>query len=191
LVLYGLIFFLFLHNYYNLPRSLRKIQQAFYTLLEFSFFSYIIWNSIQNKRLRKIIIYSSIVFFCFHIIYFFVSKPQKLDSIPIGIETIIIFFLTFLYFQQFFKFNLDNNIYEYPSFWLIVGIIIYLGSSFFFNILANHISQEQSDKYWHYTYIPEILKNIFFGFVIWGVFFKNVENKKSPALSEIPNLDMI
>lgn len=191
MALYGLVFFCFLHYYYSFPKSFRKIQQALYTLLEFSFFSYIIWHSIQKKNLQKIVIYASTVFFCFHIIYFFTSKPQKLDSIPIGIETIIIFFLAFLYFQQFFKFNLSNNIYEYPSFWLIVGVLIYLGSSLFFNMLVNHISQEQFDRYWHYTYVPEILKNILFGFVIWGRFFKKVDVKKSQIPKNIPNLDMI
>ena len=191
LVLYGVIFFLFLHYYYSLPKSFRKFQQAIYTLLEFCFFSYIIWYSIRNKKLQRVVSISTILFICFHVSYFVISKPQKLDSIPIGVETIIILFLAFLYFQQFFKYNLNNNIYEYPSFWLVVGIIIYLGSSFFFNMLVNHISQEQFEKYWHYTYIPEILKNILFGFVIWGVFFKNIVMKDSKQVKEVPYLDMI
>jgi hypothetical protein len=40
--------------------------------------------------------------------------------------------------------------------------MLYLGSSFFIYILANHISQQQRDSFWIITYIAEILKNIFF-----------------------------
>jgi len=110
--------------------------------------------------------------------------------VPIGIETIFLFFFAFLYLQQYFKKSLSKNIYEYSSFWLVAGIIIYLGSSFFFNILANHVTQAQFDNYWHYTYIPEIFKNILFALVIFGYFFKT-ENSANLKSKDIPNLDMI
>lgn len=184
------MFFLFLHYYYDIPKDYRKIQQAAYTLLEFSFFTFIFWRVIENRRVRNIIAISSLIFITFHILYFLSSAEQKIDSVPIGIETIFLFFFAFLYLQQYFKKSLSKNIYEYSSFWLVAGIIIYLGSSFFFNILANHVTQAQFDNYWHYTYIPEIFKNILFALVIFGYFFKT-ENSANLKSKDIPNLDMI
>lgn len=191
LAVYGIVFFAFLTFYYDIPKSYRKLQQAVYTALEFSVFSFIIWHSVENKRIKNIIRSFSLAFIAFQIFYFIISKPQRyIDSVPIAVETILLFVFAFLYFQQYFKYNLSLNIYEYASFWLVVGILIYLGSSFFFNILANHVTDEQMDSYWHFTYIPEILKNILYAFVIAGLPFKQIGAAKTKKL-DIPNLDMI
>ena len=77
-----------------------------------------------------------------------------------------------------------------PNFYLVVGILIYLGATFFFNILANNVSKEQSDRYWHFTYIPEIIKNILFmlAVLIHSRFPSGNQPKKSES---VPYLDMI
>ena len=100
------------------------------------------------------------------------------DYAPRGLQGHFIY--VFLYFNQNFKYNLAENLYEYSSFWLIVGIIIYLGFGFFFNILANNLTKEEFDKYWHYTYLTEILKNILFALVVLGFFKeKKIKNRIS------------
>lgn len=115
-----------------------------------------------------------------------------MDSIPIGIETILILIFSFFFFQQFLKSNISRNVYEYPSFWLLVGLLIYLGCNFFFNILFNHISIEQIETYWHYTYIPEIIKNVIFAMVIFGYpTYENEIPEKKIKTPDIPNLDLI
>lgn len=190
IALYGLIFFFLLHYYSSVPRSFRKLHQSCYTLFEFLFFALIYYNVIDSKNIKKWILVIATIFSLFQIIYYFISPLQKIDSVPVGIETIIILFFAFLYFQQLLIKNLTGNIYEYPSFWLVVGIIIYLGSSFFFNILVNHVNQKQIDEFWHYTYIPEILKNLLFALVL-SEFLFNQNSNKSNIKKEIPNLDMI
>lgn len=134
----------------------------------------------------------SILFLVFLIVYNLVTKPQGMDSIPIGIETILIISYSFFYFQQFLKSSVTKNVYEFPSFWLVVGLLIYLGCNFFFNILANHVTQDQIDSYWHFTYIPEIIKNIIFSMVILGFpSYNNEEQESKKNKIDIPNLDMI
>lgn len=189
---YGLVFFFYLNFYYDIPKNYRKIQQTVYTLLEYSVFAAIIWYNLKNVILRKTIFSFSILFLIFQVTYFFVSKLQKIDSVPIGVETILIFLFSFFYFQQFLKYNISKNIYEYPSFWLIVGILIYLGSAFFFNILANDVTDQQFDNYWHLTYIPEILKNLLFAMVLLGYpSYINEQPNSKLKKSDIPNLDII
>lgn len=187
---YGLTFFLLLHYFNDIGRSIGQIIQTIYTLLEFYFFTLIFFIIIQKKNIRKIVLIFTFIFTGFQFLYYFISEPQKIDSIPIGVETIFLFFFAFLYFQQFFKHNLAKNIYEYPSFWLVVGILLYLGSAFFFNILANEITKQQFVKYWHYTYIPEILKNLMFGMIVLGYPFKDPETEQINKPRDIPNLDM-
>ncbi len=190
LAIYGLVFFLFLYFYFDIPKEYRKAQQAIYTTLEYSFFAFIYFRIIDNVKIRGTIVICSILFVLFQLGFYFMSPLQRVDSVSIGIETIFILFFTFLYFQEYFKTNLSDNIYQYSSFWLIVGIIIFLGFSFFLNILANHISSEQLQKYWHFTYIPEILKNLMFGLVISGLWVNKSKYSKMKNM-DIPNLDMI
>lgn len=192
IAVYGILFFLYLNFYYDLPKSFRKIQQAVYTILEYSFFTWIILYNLRSEKIKKSIKVLSLFFYTFLVAYFIISKSQRMDSIPIGVETILIFLYSFIYFQQFLKYNISKNIYEYPSFWLVAGLILYLGSSFFFNILANHVTSEQIENYWHFTYIPEILKNLLFTMVLLGFpSYNNEYNSKQFKSNDIPNLDMI
>ncbi len=190
LLFYGVAFFFFLHFYYDIPKDFRKIEQTVYTLLEYLFFSYIIWLITDNKKTRRLIFWLSILFLSFEIYYFLTSGPQRIDSIPVGIETILILFYSILYFINFFKENTQNYIYNDSSFWMIVGILLYLGSSFFFNILANHLSDEINDNYWYLTFIPEIIKNILLSI---GIIIYKGDSKDSLAKkpSTVPYLDMI
>jgi hypothetical protein len=41
-----------------------------------------------------------------------------------------------------------------------IGIFFYLAGSFFFNILANHLSSAELDQYWSYSYLFDVIKNI-------------------------------
>ena len=105
---------------------------------------------------------------------------------PVGIETILILVYTFIYFQQYFNENRTTYIYNDPNFWIIVGILIYLGSSFFFNILANEVSKD----YWHLTFIPEIIKNVLFSLSI--ILYKDKLNDNNKIKSaNVPYLDLI
>lgn len=186
ILIYGLIFFSLLHFYYDIPKSYRKIQQTIYTFLEYAFFAYIFWFNIKQLRFKKIILIFSFLFLCFEIIYFFLSKPQRIDSVPVGIETILMLLFSFIYFHQYFNENRTTYIYNDPNFWIVVGILIYLCSSFFFNILANQVSNE----YWYFTFIPEIIKNILFSLSI--IKYKDTSKENSTIKSSnVPYLDLI
>ena len=190
--IYGLYFFLLLHFYNDIPKDLKKLYQSVYTFSEYLFFAYILYHFISNKLFRKAILGLSALFLVVQIAHYFFTKNQKLDSFSIGIETILIFLFIFTYFRQFFKHNVTRNIYEYQRFWLIVGILLYLGCGFFFNILVNYIPKDQFLEFWHYTYIPEIIKNILFTIVILGV--PSLTNEKSQPrkkFPDVPNLDII
>ncbi len=191
--IYGIIFYLLLHYYYSLvPKNLQREYQVVYTFLEYSFFAFLIYKFVINNKIRKFIIVASLIFYFFQVAqYLIATKTQKLDSVPIAVETIFIFIFIFLYLRQFFKENVTNNIYDFPSFYLVVGMLVYLGFGFFFNILVNYIPEDQYEGYWHFTYIPEIIKNLLFGMVVLGYPSSSIENKKNKNTKDIPNLDLI
>lgn len=183
LLIYGVVFYLFLKFFFIIPITYRQLEQAVYTYLEYSFFSFFLFINLKKKLNRKIIILFSILFLCFQVVYYFVSSFQRIDSVPVGIETILVLVFIFLYFQEYFNTNNTTYIYSDPAFWVVVGVLIYLSSSFFFNILANHLPRDN----WYLTFIPEIIKNILFSISI--VLFKPKTNAVNS--SNVPYLDLI
>jgi len=148
-----------------------------FTLIEYGIFSAFIFYNLQNKLHKKIILLLSVSFVIYSAYHTFFSKPKGLDSIPIGIETILLFLYCFFYL--FSQMNIIDEkeifIYRKHQFWVIIGIMLYLGGSFFIYILANNISRDILDQYWFLTYVFYILKNIFFAIALS---YYKVKNKK-------------
>ncbi len=189
--IYGVVAFCMLLAYEKfLPRHLRPAYFSTYTAIEYCFFSYFIFLNILSKTYRRTIIVASILFIGFQIIYFFTGSFRRVDSIPIGVETILlIIFITFL-FHEYFKNLKPGIVSSNPSFWIAVGILIYLGGSFFFNILVEHIDdKDQLMIYLNLSYIPETIKNVFFSIAIGYFSRKPIISKNK--FSDVPHLDMI
>ena len=138
--------------------------------------------------IRILILIISAFFFIFQIFYYLTQPFKKLDTVPVGIETILLFIYIFLFFYQFLKNSLIDYVYNNPAFWIAVGILVYLGGSFFFYILTNHIPQEQIDNYTFLANIAEIIKNILFAVALIMYLRQPDENTKKVKM---PNLDFV
>ena len=189
LALYGVIFFCLLRFYSYVHQDIKIYYHSLYTFLEYSAFTFILWVNIKNKLFQKIIILITVLFIVFQLFYVTNTEVQKLDSIPIGIETILIFIYIFYFFYDYSKNVKDTFLYNHYCFWLSVGILIYLGGSFFFYILANNLDDTEVKTFGQFTYIAEIIKNLLFCIAIF--MYKKSPNKIHNHSKNIPNLDMI
>jgi len=191
ILVYSFIIFFLILIYDYLPKGMtRRIHWSVYTFIEYSSFALFFWFSITSKRFKNLILIISISFILFQVIYFLTAtlsiKHANLDSVAVGIETILVFMYSFYFLYQEFK-NLQNqSIIKKPMFWIVCGMIFYLGGSFFFNLLANHLSEALMDKYWFYSYSFDIIKNVLFAVAI-----PLFTNKKNRNLREtVPYLDL-
>ena len=190
LALYGVLFFTLLFLYENFEADIpNNYFQGVYTILEYSFFSYLFWINTHSKSFKKLIIIVSLLFFLYQFFYITSVKFERLDSISIGIETILIFIYIFYFFYEFSKNTKEFFIYNHYGFWLAVGIMIYLGGSFFFYILINYLDENEVDKFANLTYVAEIIKNLLFAFSVY-IYKKHPLNKTRNHSKKIPNLDM-
>jgi hypothetical protein len=119
----------------------------------------------------RYIIALSVSFISFAIYYYTHTKFRILDSIPIGIESILI-----LIFSSYFFYEEISNpqllfIYNDYKFWIIAGIMIYISGSFFIYILANQMSKDERSVYLSFTYVFQGVMNLFFaiGILILGL----------------------
>jgi len=149
-----------------------------FTFFEYILFALGLFNIIQNKKFRLFILLTSIAFSIFLLIYNLKTKVLGLDSVPIGIETILILIFSFYYFYEQMQDTNNLFIYSRYSFWVVLGMILYLAGSFFIYIYSSQLSQEEVNKYWVFTNIFSILKNIFFTIAI--IVNANQSVKKTP-----------
>lgn len=190
IAIYGIVFFFLLNTYKSIPKEYIKTYLFCYTYIEYLFLTYLIWPVIKDKQFKKFIVVSSILFLVFQILYYLNTNNTRLDSVPIGIETILMLVYIVYFFLQFSKTSGSTYIYDHYIFWLSVGILVYLGGSFFFFILINHLPPDQISTFGNITYLTEFLKNILFGVGIF-IYAKNKSQLKGTKYNSIPNLDMI
>ena len=60
----------------------------------------------------------------------------------------------------------DLFIYSRYSFWIVLGLMLYLAGSFFIYIYASQIPSAEVAKYWIFTNIFSIIKNLLFSIAI-------------------------
>ncbi len=114
----------------------------------------------------------------FNILYPYLnSNLETIDSIPIGVETIVI--LVFSYYYLYEKTNDTSTLYIYSTFpfWIVIGMVIYLSGSFFIYLFAASLTKADVNKYWGLTNVLGLLKNILFAI---GIILNSKPTKKVP-----------
>ena len=122
--------------------------------------------------------------------YIFTFEKGKVDSISIGVESILVFIYIFLFFLENLNNPKEKYIYSHHCFWISVGILVYLGGSFFINILANIFNKEEFDKYWYLNFIADTIKTFLFAVALLFI-AKESKNKQKTKAPNVPYLDLI
>jgi len=133
-----------------------------FTLLEYLAFSYFLWCNIKSRNFKLFIIVTSILFLIFTTTYNIITNFQNIDSIPIGIEAIIIFIYSFYFLYEQMNDTSQLFIYNKFQFWIVLGILIYLAGSFFIFIFASRMTKKMLDYYWQVTNCFYALMNVMF-----------------------------
>ncbi|MCG2614190.1 hypothetical protein LZZ85_07850 [Terrimonas sp. NA20] len=196
--IYGIIvcFFLCVFDYLLEEKSynILLILQNLFTPFEYLVFTMIFFLT-AGKRKRKFLIAISIIFIAF-LITLFIVKPATIDSnlvldtYGVGIETIIIFLYIFSFLYEQSKIDDSESIFSKYLFWISMGLLIYLGGSFFFNILVTEMSLAEFDNYYHYTYIAELIKNVLFLVALSKASDLSVKKKEAVTQIQMPYLDI-
>ena len=189
--IYGLICFLALLYFEEfLPKEYRNYYFISYTTFEYLIFAFIFFNFITTKKIKNLIRILSLIYILFQVVYLFTQNNTVLDTVPIGIETILIFTFITYSFLDFSRNYPGQAAFSNYIFWISIGILIYLGGSFFFYIMIDQLDKTQRDTFGNLTYISEVLKNIFFIVGIY-IYSRNPGEKREKNSNAVPFLDMI
>lgn len=119
--------------------------------------------------MKKLAVGTGAAFIVFNILYLlFTTNPKLIDflSIPVGVETIII--LIFSYYFLYERTNDTSTLYMYSAFdfWVVIGMVLYLSSSFFVYLFAASLPERETHSYWGLTNFFGAIKNILFAVAI-------------------------
>ena len=114
---------------------------SIFTIVELTLISFYFYLLFKNKMfVKKAIIFSWSGFIIYGIANIIYSKEMEAwDSIPMGIESLIILMLSSYYL--FIKIKRTNNLSFYRNFhfWIAITFLLYFSGTFFLNIMAENM----------------------------------------------------
>ncbi|MEO8764528.1 MAG: hypothetical protein ABI416_09590 [Ginsengibacter sp.] len=151
--------------YFHEIRSLKDalVLYAIFTVVEFSSFCLFYYYAVAEGKMKKAVLPIGTVFLLFACVDFFsFNKMTSIDSIAIGVETILVILMSIYYLAVQIKGDTNLFVYSTSNFWIVITFLIYLSGNFFLYIMASSMSD---DKYYRdmYTIINSVfivLKNI-------------------------------
>ncbi|WP_290791088.1 hypothetical protein [Flavihumibacter sp. UBA7668] len=119
----------------------------------------------KTISLKRILLIFSIIFLIVavgNLIIGYRSNSPEFDSVPIAVSSIILITGSITYFFESIQNPNITFIYSKPSFWVVVGIMIYFSGTFFLFLQYDNLSQQERVNFWIINMICFVLKNIFF-----------------------------
>lgn len=166
-------------NYYRVARIYYVIE---YILLTYFFSLYI-----TNKVVKKILLYSPIVYFIFCVYDFIIESKPSLPFIPASIEHIVLLAFIIYYFFEVMQESVVEPIYQKAIFWISVAFIINSSGNFFLFLYSKNSFNDDLFKR-QYTIIyttVTVLKNIL---LCISILIK--ENKETISLHAPIDIDL-
>ena len=148
-----------------------------FTIVEFLLLSLFIYFSINNPKFKKIILGSFALFFVTLIIDSFTSTLSQFDSIPSGLESILILNSSLLLlYEKVINAPVSNKITSCVI--ITLGLIIFFSGTFFLFILSqnNFNDIDFLNSYGYLVAFFNIIKN---GFIMLGIINTNTIMIKS------------
>jgi len=125
------------------PLSIDYYNQAFYTPMELSFFSFFFYHQLEQPAYKKLIIAVAITFWIYILWFSEESWGSLFDSIPTTIESIIIIYYCILFFFQEIKKPPTDYIYSKTNFWIASALFLEMSGNFFIYMYAANSLLEQ------------------------------------------------
>jgi hypothetical protein len=150
-----------------------------FTVIEYSLFALLLLFLVKNLLVKKVIFSSIILFLLFSISYYFFVRNKGLDTVPIGIETVLTLAFCFVYLYESMQTESQEFIYHRYSFWIVSAIMLYLGGSFFIYVFANQVDKKTMKTFWAFQNVFSIIKNILFAFSIYIYYTKELRKTRN------------
>jgi hypothetical protein len=111
-------------------RSNVILYSVFYVFL-FNFYLFVLYNIVQKRRAKKIVLYLMLLFSVFAIANFlFIQKFEQFHSISYSVGSFCIVAICAYYFLELFQLPHSVNLVREPGFWICSGLIFFFSCGF-------------------------------------------------------------
>jgi len=142
-----------------------SLLMSIFTIVEFLFLFIYLSLILVHKRIKIFLYACSLFFFVVAFLNIYenlIQNSPSLDTIPIAVSSIILIIGSLVYFFETIQTPEVSFIYSKPSFWVVVGIMIYFSGTFFLFLQYENLSDTDKKTFWIINMFCLILKNIFF-----------------------------
>ncbi|MCG7752531.1 hypothetical protein [Flavihumibacter cheonanensis] len=136
-----------------------------FTIIEFLLLFIYLFLFLKESRIKKFLLITAVIFFVIAAYNFFENNFKSfksVDTILIAVSSIILIIESIVYLFESIQNPDIDFIYSKPSFWVVVGIMIYFSGTFFLFLQYENLSDSDKKSFWIINMICFILKNIFF-----------------------------
>jgi len=150
---------------FYLDRIMRKGESTiqiinFFTTFEFCFYLWVIQNIIQNKVVKKWLLYILLIYpIASTINILAVQKIDNFHSITYSIGCLLIIFSCIYYFYELFKNKYAINLVKDSGFWICSGLLFFYSVTFPLFVSANFMT-EFPLKFGEYIGVALIILNV-------------------------------
>jgi len=146
-----------------------------FTIVEFTVLSFYLLKELVTDKFRLFIKLSSLVFGAFVLLDLVTGTLNEFDSIPTGVESILILCSSLLVlYERIIK----NEEYNVSSIWISVGIVLFFSGTFFLFILSESNFNDTAFSE-TYSYILASFKIISYVLFSIGILLENKNLFKS------------
>ena len=146
-----------------------------FTIVEFTVLSFYLLKELVSDKFRLFIKISSLVFGAFVLFDLMTGTLNEFDSIPTGVESILILCSSLLVlYERIIK----NEEYNVSSIWISVGIVLFFSGTFFLFILSESNFNDSAFSE-TYSYILASFKIISYILFSIGILLENKNLFKS------------
>ena len=143
-----------------------------FTFVEYLSLTFFVFNLIESSSIKRIIKLGSLLFIIISILDIYTSSFESFDSLPSGVESILILSYTIFYIYERFS----STHFTFNGFvWIGIGFILFFSGTFFLFILSQN-NFNNSAFILAYGYIVatfNIIKNLFISLGILSETKKN------------------
>lgn len=144
-----------------------------FTIVEYFSITYILFCQIERLAFRNFIKFSSVAFAIFLLVDIFTNPLNEFDSIPTGIESLLILITSLiLLYEKILK----SNDFFTAFVWIAIGLILFFAGTFFLFIMSQN-NYNNTDFNNTYGYIVAIFKILMYSFFLVGVISEIKTNK--------------
>ncbi|CAN5119888.1 hypothetical protein BH11BAC5_BH11BAC5_16540 [soil metagenome] len=153
-------------KFFSLPYFVVMVR--FFLIFEFILISFVYISIFKSIKSKQFIVLSICLYIIYWIYNFYTSRFGEWDFMPLVVECLFFTLLIVYYFYNVMQYNLTTPLYQLPSFWISVALLLYFSGNFFLFLYSKSM-MGTPDFNKQYTFINStitIIKNVLLSIAI-------------------------